>query len=379
LDLSSAFDTVDHPTLLSVLNKRFCVSGCALSWFQSYLTNRTQSLLYAGKQTAPIVVDCGVPQGSVQGPFQFICYTEDVCNVFDRHGVNHHLFADDMQIYVSGTVDTVNLMRQQLADCCSDTATWCAARRLQLNGVKSDLSWLGSKANLRKLSGHDVTITVGSAVVRPSSVVRDLGVQLDEEVSMKQHVSLVARTGFHHLRRLRRIRRHVGEHLTTQLVLALVISRLDYCNTVLAGLPSSTTAPLQRVQNAAARLVFDLRPRDHVTPALIQLHWLPVQSRITYKLCVLMYQAHTGVLPAYLNETLNSCQNTVRRPGLRSASTLDFTTPRLRSKFGERAFSFAGPHAWNSLPSEIRSAENIDCFKRKLKTHLFSLAFNLPL
>jgi hypothetical protein len=113
---SSAFDTVDHPTLLSVLNKRFCVSGCALSWFQSYLTNRSQSLLYAGKQTAPIVVDCGVPQGSVQGPFQFVCYTEDVCNVFDRHGVNHHLFADDMQIYVSGTADTVNLMRQQLAD-----------------------------------------------------------------------------------------------------------------------------------------------------------------------------------------------------------------------------------------------------------------------
>jgi hypothetical protein len=196
---------------------------------------------------------------------------------------------------------------------------------------------------------------------------------------LKQHVSLVARTGFHHLRRLRRIRRHVGEHLTTQLVLALVISRLDYCNTVLAGLPSSITAPLQRVQNAAARLVFDLRPRDHVTPALIQLHCLPVQTRITYKLCALMYQAHTGVLPAYLNETLNSCQNTVRRPGLRSASTLDFTTPRLRSKFGERAFSFAGPHAWNSLPPEIRSAENTDSFKRKLKTHLFSLAFNLPL
>jgi hypothetical protein len=164
-------------------------------------------------------------------------------------------------------------------------------------------------------------------------------------------------------------------------VLALVISRLDYCNTVLAGLPSSTTAPLQRVQNAAARLVFDLRSRDHVTPALIQLHWLPVQSRITYKLRAHVPSTHRSAacLPACLIKTLNSCQNTVHRSGLRSVSTSDFTTPRLRYKFGERAFSFAGSHAWNSLPSGIRSAENIDCFKRKLKTHLFSLAFNLPL
>ena len=161
---------------------------------------------------------------------------------------------------------------------------------------------------------------------------------------MKQHINLLVRSCFHHIRRLRQVRRLAGDELTIQLVLALVVSRLDYCNSVLAGLPASTVAPLQRVQNAAARLVFNLRPSDHVTPALLQLHWLPIQSRITFKLCVLMYQAQTAVLPAYLAETLNSCQHAARRPGLRSALSSDYILPRLHTKFGERAFSYAGPH-----------------------------------
>jgi len=109
------------------------------------------------------------------------------------------------------------------------------------------------------------------------NVIRDLGLHLDNELSMKQHVTKVAATCYYHLRWLRQIRRHVGSKVNTQLVLALVISRLDYCNAVLAGLPQTTTAPLQRVQNTAARLIFKLGPRELVTPCLLQLHWLPVR------------------------------------------------------------------------------------------------------
>ena len=247
LDLSSAFDTVDHSILLSVLNNRFYVSETALHWFESYLLNRTQSFLFAGEQTAPAILDCGVPQGSVLGPFEFICYTEDVCSVFDRHGVKHHMFADDKQIYKSGKTDNVNTMRQVMTDCSSDIATWCASRRLQLNGIKSDVIWFGSRSMLTKLAGADLSITVGSDKIQPSSVIRDLGVQLDEELSMKQHINILARSCFHHIRRLRQVRRLVGDELTIQLVLALVVSRLDYFNSVLAGLPASTVAPLQRV------------------------------------------------------------------------------------------------------------------------------------
>ena len=111
---------------------------------------------------------------------------------------------------------------------------------------------------------------------------------------------------YYHLRRLRQIRRYVGSKVTTQLVLALVISRSDYCNAALAGLPQTTVAPLQRVQNAAARLIFELGPREHVTPCLLQLHWLPVRWRFQFKLCCIMHSVFNGNCPAYLTDIVQT-------------------------------------------------------------------------
>jgi len=128
---------------------------------------------------------------------------------------------------------------------------------------------------------------------------------------------------------------------------AFVISRLDYGNAVLAGLPQSTIAPLQRVLNAAARLVLGLRPRDHVTAALIDLHWLPVAARIEYKLCTLVYQSVTGNAPTYINDMLQPVSDLDRPTQLRSASKGDLAVPRTRLKLGERAFRVAAPRLWN--------------------------------
>lgn len=97
---------------------------------------------------------------------------------------------------------------------------------------------------------------------------------------MKQHVNKVAAICYYHLRHLRQIRKRVGSEVTIRLVLALIMSRIDYCNSALAGLPQSTTAPLQRVQNAAARLVFEFGPKEYATTSLLQLHWLPVRRRV---------------------------------------------------------------------------------------------------
>jgi len=135
---------------------------------------------------------------------------------------------------------------------------------------------------------------------------------------MKQHVNKVAAACYCQLRRLRQIRRRVGPEVTTQLVLALVTCRLRYCNSVLASLPQSTVEPLQRVQNSAARMIFNLGRHEHVTPCLIQLHWLPVCFRITYKLCILMYNIRAGKRPCYLRDIMQPTIARVTRSGLRS-------------------------------------------------------------
>src|SRR5664279_2820400 len=202
LDLSSAFDTVDHTVMLSVLKDRFGVDGRALMWFSSYLCDRTQTFVVGGSRSKVSSVTCSVPQGSVLGPLEFISYTEDVTSIFERPSVQHHMYADDKQIYVDTTLDKddVNNACQRLHDCTADVSAWCASRRLQLNETKTELAWFGKPSRLEKLAAMNHTVTVGSSVIEPKDVVRDLGVMLDSGLSMKQHVAKTASTCFYQLR-----------------------------------------------------------------------------------------------------------------------------------------------------------------------------------
>src|SRR6218665_1002669 len=138
-------------------------------------------------------------------------------------------------------------------------------------------------------------------------IVRDLGVLLDFKLNMTQHVSSTTRTCFFHLRRIQQVRRCLDETCCRILVQALVISRLDYCNSVLSGLPLSTLQPLSSVLHTAARLIKDLSPRDHITNTLKQLPWLPIHARIAFKISLLMYHIHSGTSPSYMSSMVTPC------------------------------------------------------------------------
>ena len=187
LNLSAAFDTVDHNILLTVLSSRFDVAGTAYDWFESYLSGRTQSFCYNGQDTDGFPVNCSVLQGSVLGPVKFAAYTEDIAELVERHSVRVHLYADDTQLYDHCRPENVSTVRSRLTGCVSEVANWCASRRLQLNADKTEVIWFGSKSNLAKIRSSDSSLSVGRQTVQPVSVVRDLGVLLDAELSMRQN------------------------------------------------------------------------------------------------------------------------------------------------------------------------------------------------
>ena len=163
LDLSAAFDTVDHQLLLlEILRHRFCVTDSSLAWFASYLSDRSQVFHINSTSSDVFYLDCGVPQGSVLGSKISITYTEDVDDVFDTHNIQHHGFADDKQIHVASTRSQVHTVTWRLSKCIADVTDWCDSRRLQLNSsTKTELMWFGTSSSLRGLSLFDKSLAVG--------------------------------------------------------------------------------------------------------------------------------------------------------------------------------------------------------------------------
>ena len=165
---------------------------------------------------------------------------------------------------------------------------------------------------------------------------------------MRPHISKISSTCYYHLRRLRKLRFILDSSTMQRLVSALILSRVDYCNAVLAGLPAVTLKPLQRVLNAAARLVAGLGRYDHITEVMKSLHWLPVAYRIKFKLCLLMHAVVNGQCPAYIDDIVTPTSTFSGRANSRSTAMRVYDVPRVRTKFGERAFSVAGPREWNA-------------------------------
>ena len=151
---------------------------------------------------------------------------------------------------------------------------------------------------------------------------------------------------------------------------------VDYCNSLLSRLPRSTSQPLQRVINAVARVITNLSLRDHVKPALKQLHWLPVEQRITYKLCLFMHHIHTGQAPQYLSDCVSAVSALSGSYRLRSTGSAGYVLPRTRTRFGERGFSYCGPAAWNTLPSNLHDITDTDIFRKRLKSVLYDCAYH---
>jgi hypothetical protein len=217
LDLSAAFDTVDHAILLKRMRRSFGISGVAHDWFRSYLSGRTQLVRCGGSTSSVTAVVCGVPQGSVLGPILFVLYTAELVALIQRHGLSPHLYADDTQVY--GTCrpsDTVALLGR-LSGCMDDIASWMASNRLQLNTGKSELLWCHTSGR----TCSTAPLRVGADVVLPSTVVRDLGLYLDSGLSFNHQIGVTVARCFGALRQLRSVRRYVTAPVFQSLVSAL--------------------------------------------------------------------------------------------------------------------------------------------------------------
>ncbi|XP_067379202.1 uncharacterized protein [Channa argus] len=277
---------------------------------------------------------------------------------------SYHCYADDTQLFLSFPPDD-STVSSRISACLSDISAWMSDRHLQLNLSKTEVLVFPA----RPLMQHNISINIGSTVIVPTNL-KNLGVIIDDQLSFKDHISSVFRACRFGLYNTRKIRPYITEYTTQLIVQALVTSRLDYCNALLMGLPISTIKPLQMIQNAAARLIFNQPKKTHVTPLFRSLHWLPVAARIRFKALSLAYRLVNSTAPAYLNSLIQVYKPS--RP-LRPANERRLVVPAPHRRHQAKLFSAMFPRWWNELPNAARSADSLPIFKKLLKTELFRI------
>jgi hypothetical protein len=236
LDMSAAFDTVDHEILIERLDKTHGVRGVVLQWLKSYLSDRVQTVVCGGNKSSVGSIIRGVPQGSVLGPSLFLLYTVDIQRIIQSHGLTDHAYADDNQIYFHSPRAQIELNTRRLLDCISDISQWMSSNRLRLNPDKTEFIWFASPHHMRDIPTDG--ISVSDANITPSTTVRSLGVQLDGSLTLRSHVSSVVSSCFYQLKQLGRVQKSISRDNMKTLLHAFVSSRLDYCNSLLAGQPT---------------------------------------------------------------------------------------------------------------------------------------------
>jgi hypothetical protein len=371
LDLSAAFDTVNHSILLSFLENHVGVTGSALNMFRSYFMDRTQCVSIKNILSSVTDLTQGVPQGSVLGPILFCTYMLPLGVILQKHKLNYHIYADDTQLYCSSNTESSFDSLNSIEKCAKDIEFWMIKNKLKLNGNKTEFLILSSS---RSHACRDVHLKMGDATITPSSSCRNLGVIFDSHIDMNSQISSICRSTHYHLRNIGRIRSLLPDSAAAQLIHSLVTSRLDYCNSLLYGLPDSKLSRLQRIQNIGARILSRSPKSDHVTPILKQLHWLPIKFRILFKILLITYRCLHNLAPEYITDLIS-----IYTPSrsLRSSDLQLLAVPKTRLKsYGDRCFAAAAPREWNKLPLYIRQSTSLSCFKSQLKSYFFKQHFD---
>ena len=231
LDMSAAYDTLDHTILLSRLKTMVGLSGVVLDWFSSYIKDRLQSVIIDNDISSPIELTTGIPQGSVLGPLLFLIYMLPIQQIFKKHGIEYHSYANDTQLFVKFPISNpagLSAKMCQLECCISDFKIWLSRNKLKLNDSKTEFMVLYPKCLCHKIDISKCLLSMGSA-----NIIRNLGSIFDKHMNMENNISSKVQSAYYQLYRISKIRNYLDQHSCKMYVNSLVTSRIDFNNSLL--------------------------------------------------------------------------------------------------------------------------------------------------
>lgn len=358
IDLSAAFDTIDHSILFNLLENKLKIQNGALNWLKSFLTNRKQCTRIGNSNSPKTEIRYGVPQGTILGPKIFSLYMLPLYEIFKCRNVRFHSYADDTQFYLETSNEDIETTKTEIKTIIETLKHWLDMNKLKMNPEKTELIVLGSNEKL--------TIEIDNKTITSSKNTKNLGVIFDQKLSFESHINKVCSQCYFHLRNISRNRKYMTENTCKIVINSLVLSKISFCSMLLVGLPNKQIEKLQKVQNYAAKLITMSRKFDHVSPLLKRLDWIPISKFIKYRFCTLIFKCLNYTAPIYLSALVNLY---IPNRNLRSSNLGLLFIPNIKTELGRRSFSYLAPKLWNDIPIEIRNTNSFWSFKRKLKTY----------
>ena len=361
IDLSAAFDTVDIDKLLHILESEIGIQGTALMWLESFLRGRHQRVLIEQSLSDSQEVQFGVPQGSVLGPILFNIYIRSLFDVIKDCGFSTSGYADDNNAYQTFSLHCqYDLINYQLPKLMSQIKDWMNAHFLKINPDKTEII-VFLPENMRNKPTINGAFLEGDCI-RFSIVVKNLGFNIDRFLTMEYHVDVTVSLCYKLLSDIARVRHLLSDSDAESLVLSILGSRLDYCNSLLYGVNKYVIQKLQKVQNYGARIISKRKKQQSVRDVLEKLHWLPVERRIILKLLTFTFKILNSMAPECLTSLIS----------IRNRDMFLLNNVYMDSHYGRRSFIYSAPRLWNALPFNVRSSASLDTFKRLTKHHLFN-------
>ena len=300
LDLSAAFDTVDHDILLSILRNKYGINGKALKWFDKYLGPRSFKVAVNGIYSKERNLEVSVPQGSCARANIFNLYCSPLQDIVPED-LQLSGFADDHSIRKAFKAGNTNAEREtitKLETCLLSIKKWMDKAWLKMNPAKTKFIYFGCSRQLPKCTINSIDVA-GDLILR-SDEIRYLGVWLNSTLNFKTHAVKKCKAAMANFIRICTICHLLTDEETFSLLLSLCVAHLDDCNLALYGLPDVTINRMQKVQNMCAHLVLRKSKWDSARTCLAKLHWLPIRQHISFKICVLTYKLLHQQGPQYL-------------------------------------------------------------------------------
>ena len=367
MDLSKAFDTIDHPLMLQKL-LRYGFDTHSMFWFNSYLQNRLQYVKVGNILSNAAKVSCGVPQGSVPGPTLFNLYINEIPAMLKKlssNDSNIHGYADDLQLYSSCKAERVEETLSMLKDDIYLILEWFSENKLKANPDKFQFIIFGTNKQLAKIPPSCTKIDIQDNLVEAAKEVKILGMQIDQTLSWNSHISHLKKSCAGKLIQMKQIRNCMKRETFSNVVQACVLSSIQYGDIVYGNASKTALHKAQLIQNFAAKVVTGMRKFDHVTPALNLLQWKRLEEqRKTHRLC-LLFKCLINQAPQYLSEMFHT-NSQIHEYNTRQQHHLH--VPMSTTASHHRTSLYQATADFNKLPSRVKQSKTLYQFKQNLKS-----------